>query len=99
MRGGAVPVVPLILHLVQAARRRPPAAAAAPRVLGGDGSYAMPAWSPDGSRIVFHARRKDDKTKAFPSRHVWTAASDGSGLKRITDGGKDEYHASLSPDG
>ena len=98
MRGGPVPVVALVLAL-GSARPLPADDGDAHRVLGGDGSYAMPTWTPDGSRIVFHARRKDEKEKAFPSRHVWTAASDGSGLKRITDGGKDEYHASLSPDG
>jgi dipeptidyl aminopeptidase/acylaminoacyl peptidase len=68
------------------------------RVLGGDGSYAMPSWSPDGSHLVFHARRKDEKKKAA-ARNVWTVASDGSGLKKLTDGAKDEYHATLSPDG
>jgi TolB protein len=72
------------------------------RVVGGDGSYAMPAWAPDGHHLLVHARRKDEtkkKEKSIATRNVWTVALDGSGLKKITNGNKDEYHASLSPDG
>jgi dipeptidyl aminopeptidase/acylaminoacyl peptidase len=72
---------------------------AAHRLLGGDGSYAMPSWSADGTRLVFHARRKDEKQKNATARNVWSVAADGSGLRRLTTGTKDEYHASLSPDG
>src|SRR5437867_2232448 len=33
------------------------------------------------------------------TRNVWSVAADGAGLRKLTDGAKDEYHASLSPDG
>src|SRR5881275_180014 len=69
------------------------------RRIVGTGSSAMPAWMPDGSRIVFHARRKDDQQKGFATRNVWSVGADGSGEKKLTGGTKDEYHASLSPDG
>src|SRR5207244_2105149 len=49
--------------------------------------------------IVFHARRKDDQQKGFATRNVWSVGADGSGEKKLTSGTKDEYHASLSPDG
>src|SRR5439155_19605789 len=96
MRAGAVPVAMLALAIGTALAAVDEGTAR--RVLGGDGSYAMPSWAPDGSRLIVHARRKDEKQKVA-TRNVWTAAPDGSGLKRITDGAKDEYHASLSPDG
>src|SRR5438876_9997765 len=69
------------------------------RRIVGAGSCAMPAWMPDGSRILFHARRKDDKQKGFAVRNVWSVGADGAGEKKLTGGTKDEYHASLSPDG
>src|SRR5215831_5946267 len=112
MRGAAVlgarPKTPWVALLVVALACGTPALAVAAvdegtahRVLGGDGSYAMPAWAPDGHHLFLHARRKDEKKKdkAIATRNVWTVAVDGSGLKRVTQGNKDEYHASLSPDG
>src|SRR5690349_22897289 len=69
------------------------------KVLGGAGSYAMPAWAPDGARILFHARKKDEKAKTVATRNVWSVARDGNGEKKLTNGTKDEYHATLSPDG
>src|SRR5882724_11151415 len=69
------------------------------RRIVGTGSCAMPAWAPDGGRLLFHARRKDDKQKGFAMRNVWSIGADGAGEKKLTGGTKDEYHASLSPDG
>src|SRR5947208_1714192 len=69
------------------------------RRIVGAGSCAMPAWAPDGGRLLFHARRKDDKQKGFAMRNVWSIGADGAGEKKLTGGTKDEYHASLSPDG
>src|SRR5438132_8131992 len=69
------------------------------RRIVGTGSCAMPAWAPDGSRLLFHARRKDDKQKGFAMRNVWSIGADGAGERKLTGGTKDEYHASLSPDG
>jgi TolB protein len=69
------------------------------RIVGGVGSSAMPAWTPAGDRIVFHSRRKSDKEHDLATRNVWSVAADGAAEQRITKGNKDEYHASLSPDG
>src|SRR2546427_12428026 len=69
------------------------------RRIVGTGSCAMPAWAPDGGRLLFHARRKDDKQKGFAMRNVWSIGADGAGEKKLTGGTKDEDHPSLSPDG
>ena len=69
------------------------------RLTADGGSSAMPAWTPDGTRIVFHARRKAEKQRDVATRNVWSVAADGAGERRITKGNKDEYHASLAPDG
>ena len=98
MRAGAVLAVTLALA-VGAARAEPVEDGAAHRLIGGDGSYAMPAWEPDGGGLVFHARRKDDKQKGIATRNVWRTGANGSDVRKLTNGTKDEYHASLSPDG
>ena len=54
------------------------------------GPAAMPSWSPDGTRIIFHSRRKDEKQKGVATRNVWSVAADGSNEKRLTTGTKDE---------
>jgi TolB protein len=46
---------------------------------GDGGSDFRPSWSPDGSRIVFAAIRKDDWG-------IWTVRTDGSGEHRILGG-------------
>lgn len=48
----------------------------------------QPTVSPDGSRIAF-----------VLNEHIWTANIDGSGLKQVTTGTKDESYPSFSPDG
>ena len=40
------------------------------RLVGGAGSSAMPAWTPDGARVLFHARRPDDKQKGVATRAI-----------------------------
>src|SRR5436309_2625737 len=98
MRGG-------LLVLAAALALAGESGAAAPKDEGrawrsvGTGSCARPAWAPDGSRLLFHARRKDDKQKGFATRNVWSVGADGAGERKLTGGTKDEYHASLSPDG
>src|SRR6185295_1989656 len=59
----------------------------------------MPSWTPDGARLVFHARHGDDKEDGIVVRHVYTVGLDGGREQKVTNGAKDEYHASLSPDG
>jgi len=104
---------PILLATVLALAAPPAARAAADEgsaraLIQGVGSAAMPAWSPDGTRILFHARRKsDDKNAAktdkekngLATRNVWSVGLDGKGEKKLTNGTKDEYHATLSPDG
>src|SRR5438874_8898553 len=97
MRGGLV--LAAALGLAGGAGAAAPTDEGTARRIVGTGSSAMPAWMPDGSRIVFHARRKDDQQKGFATRNVWSVGADGSGEKKLTGGTKDEYHASLSPDG
>ena len=53
---------------------------------------AEPRWSPDGSRIVFWARRSSDGD-------LWSMSSDGSGQTRLTSGMADDYSPDWSPDG
>jgi len=63
------------------------------------GSSAMPSWTPDGTHLVFHSRRKDAKQHGVASRNIWMVAADGSDERQVTKGIKDEYHPVLSPDG
>jgi hypothetical protein len=68
-------------------------------LVAGAGSSAMPAWSADGRVVVFHARRLGEREEGVPTRNVWRVGADGDAERRLTNGTKDEYHASLSPDG
>src|SRR2546427_773216 len=63
------------------------------------GSSAMPSWTPDGTHLVFHSRRKDAKQHGIASRNIWMVAADGTDERQLTKGTKDEYHPALSPDG
>jgi hypothetical protein len=75
MRGRAV--LAALLAVGTAAHATAAEDGAAHRVAGGAGSAAMPSWSPDGLRIVFHARRKDE-AEGRRDRNVWSVAVDGS---------------------
>jgi len=97
MRGGLVLAAALVL--AGGARAATPTDEGTAHRIVGTGSSAMPAWSPDGSRLLFHARRKDDEQKGVATRNIWSVAPDGSGEKKLTSGTRDAYHASLSPDG
>src|SRR5687768_16383891 len=56
------------------------------------GVDAMPAWMPDGRRIVFHARRPTAERDKLPTRKIWIALRDGTEAKKLSDGTGDEYH-------
>src|SRR5436190_901078 len=98
MRGGLLVLAAALALAGETGAAAPPDEGTARRIVGA-GSCAMPAWAPDGGRLLFHARRKDDQQKGFATRNVWSVGADGSGEKKLTGGTKDEYHASLSPDG
>src|SRR2546428_1058829 len=62
------------------------------------GSSAMPSWTPDGTHLVFHSRRKEAKQRGVAARNIWIVSADGSGERQLTKGTKDEYHPAVSPD-
>src|SRR5438552_972378 len=98
MRAGLLVLAAALALAGETGAAAPPDEGAARRIVG-TGSCAMPAWAPDGGRLLFHARRKDDKQKGSATRNVWRVGADGSGEKKLTGRTKDAYDASLSPDG
>jgi Tol biopolymer transport system component len=55
-----------------------------------------PAWSPDGSRIVFASDRGPGRLRG--SMHLWKMNADGTGLTQLTFGAGEDQPA-WSPDG
>jgi TolB protein len=89
----------VLAWLACAAASAPAADEGTARVVVSTGSSAMPSWMPGDAQILFHSRRKDTKQGSFPTRNIWMVNADGSGERRLTNGTKDEYHATPSPDG
>jgi len=52
-----------------------------------------PRWSPDGQSVAFESRAPDGHM------HVWTIGTEGSPLRRLTDGSGDEGTPTWSADG
>lgn len=50
-----------------------------------------PAWSPDGSKIVFHK-------VSGRAVHIWVMDSDGSNQRKVTEGEGANYNPAISPD-
>ncbi len=54
-----------------------------------------PAWSPDGTRIVFSSDRKGD----FVNYEIYVMDADGGNLQRLTENRDNDVSPSWSPDG
>ena len=65
---------------------------------GADGLDEDPAWSPDGTRIVFARGHQDPLTGNF-SRDLYVVGADGTGLTALTTTAADERAPDWSPDG
>jgi Tol biopolymer transport system component len=61
------------------------------RLTSGDGTEQSPAWSPDGTRILF--------TRHEGNTDIYTVRGDGSELVRLTEYPSREFSPSWSPDG
>jgi Tol biopolymer transport system component len=57
-----------------------------------------PAWSPDGTKIVF-ASNRSLYTRTLGHMHLWVMNANGTGLKQLTSGSEDESQPAWSPDG
>jgi Tol biopolymer transport system component len=58
------------------------------------GADQMPAWSPDGTRIVWASVRPGS-----PARELWIMNADGTDQRRLTDLGRNPGFPHWSPDG
>src|SRR6266516_784437 len=65
MRGGLLVLATALALAGETGAAAPTDEGTARRIVG-TGSCAMPAWAPDGGRLLFHARRKDDKQNPVP---------------------------------
>src|SRR5438552_18003529 len=98
MRAGLLVLAAALALAGETGAAAPTDEGAARRIVG-TGSCAMPAWAPDGGRLLFHARREDDKQKGFAMRNVWSIGADGAGEEKLTGGTQDEDHPSHPPHG
>ncbi|MEH1013097.1 VWA domain-containing protein [Micromonospora sp. CPCC 206060] len=62
------------------------------RLVGGPGTVDHPALSPDGRRVAFTSDRGGNPD-------IWLVATDGSGLRRLTDHPAGDSWPTWSPDG
>jgi Tol biopolymer transport system component len=62
------------------------------RLTGFRGGDFAPAWSPDGSRILFDSNRSGNLD-------IYSIGANGGGLMRLTDNVADDWQPAWSPDG
>ncbi|MBI2401609.1 MAG: PD40 domain-containing protein, partial [Gemmatimonadetes bacterium] len=55
-----------------------------------------PAWTPDGSRMVYASNAADGTTATF---HIWMMNADGSSPRQLTQGAHSNFQPAVSPDG
>jgi len=58
-----------------------------------------PAWSPDGTKIVFASDRSTFSRTGRGHMHLWVINADVTGLKQLTTGTDNESQPAWSPDG
>ena len=68
------------------------------RLTNGAADDRDPAWSPDGTKIVFASDRQL-YLRTRGHMHLWVMNADGTGLKQLTSGNDDESQPAWSPDG
>ena len=63
-----------------------------------EGGACQPAWSPDGSLLVFTSPCQDEK-ESYPGSSLWLIQADGSGLEALPSSIAGDYDPAWSPDG
>lgn len=58
-----------------------------------------PSYSPDGTKIAFHSKRKGKYRKRKKNRDIWVIGVDGSSPKQLTTTEADDFNPVFSPDG
>jgi Tol biopolymer transport system component len=65
------------------------------RLTNTPGTELRPAWSPDGTQLVYDLSVDDP----LVSRDLFIINADGTGARQLVTGGNDNIHASWSPEG
>ncbi len=69
------------------------------QLTSGDFEEVTPAWSPDGSEIVFSSTRCCATDSSLGGYQLYTIRPDGSGLRRLTEDTASDLYPAWSPDG
>jgi eukaryotic-like serine/threonine-protein kinase len=63
-----------------------------------EGGACQPAWSPDGSQLVFISPCTGEED-FYPAASLWLIQADGSGLEALPSSAAGDYDPAWSPDG